>query len=99
MHIADLVGAGMDTTAVTIAWAFGILSVKPDVQRKIQQELDHFIETHERMPMFTDRDQFPYMIAVQKECMRFRPTTPMGLPHEASENSKVDFSDAVTALL
>ncbi|KAJ8657398.1 hypothetical protein O0I10_006954 [Lichtheimia ornata] len=84
--ISDLVGAGMDTTAVTLAWAFGILSVKPEVQRKIQQELDHFIETHKRMPMFTDRDQFPYMIAVQKECMRFRPTTPLGLPHEASEN-------------
>ncbi|CDH53497.1 cytochrome p450 [Lichtheimia corymbifera JMRC:FSU:9682] len=84
--LADLLFAGTDTAAVTIGWAFGILSVKPDVQRKIQQELDHFIETHRRMPIFTDRDHFPYMIAVQKECMRFRPTTPLGVTHVASED-------------
>ncbi|CDH53495.1 o-methylsterigmatocystin oxidoreductase [Lichtheimia corymbifera JMRC:FSU:9682] len=84
--LTDLLFAGMDTTAVTIGWAFGILSVKPDVQRKIQQELDHFIDTHKRMPMFNDRDHFPYMIAVQKECMRFRPTTPLGVTHVASED-------------
>ncbi|KAI7873322.1 cytochrome P450, partial [Lichtheimia hyalospora FSU 10163] len=28
--LSDLIFAGMDTTAVTIGWAFGILSVKPD---------------------------------------------------------------------
>lgn len=73
---------------MTMTWAFGILSVKPEIQRKIQKELDHFIETHKRMPMFSEREQFPYMIAVQRECMRFRPTATIGLPHEAAEDSK-----------
>ncbi|CDH53506.1 cytochrome p450 [Lichtheimia corymbifera JMRC:FSU:9682] len=86
VSLSDIIGGGMETTAVTLAWAFGILSVEQEVQRKIQQELDHFIDAHKRMPVFTDREEFPYMIAVQKECMRFRPTTTIGLPHEAAED-------------
>jgi cytochrome P450 len=35
------------------------------------------------------RDSFPYMAAVQKEIMRFRPTTNFGIPHAVTEESKL----------
>ncbi|KAI9489765.1 cytochrome P450 [Zychaea mexicana] len=77
----DMVIAGSDTTTVTLGWAFSILCTMPDVQEKIQQEIDAFTSKHKRLPTFCERNQVPYLIAVQKECLRFRPTTPCGAPH------------------
>ena len=77
----DMVIARSDTVKVTLGWSFLILCTMPDIQRKIQQELDTFITKHHRLPVFSERDEIPYLIAVQKECLRFRPTTPCGAPH------------------
>ncbi|KAI8138516.1 cytochrome P450 [Fennellomyces sp. T-0311] len=82
----DMVIAGSDTTTVTLGWAFAILCTRPDVQKRIQQELDEFISKHKRLPAFSDRDAVPYLIAVQKECLRFRPTTPCGAPHQVEQD-------------
>ncbi|KAI7858756.1 cytochrome P450 [Circinella umbellata] len=81
----DLLMAGSDTSAVTLDWAFLILSTKPDIQKKIQQEIDAFVEKNGRLPEMWERDSVPYLTAVQKECMRIRPTTPFGVPHESTE--------------
>ena len=80
--------AGSDTSAVTLDWAFLILSTKPDIQKKIQQEIDAFVEKNGRLPEMWERDSVPYLTAVQKECMRIRPTTPFGVPHESTEACK-----------
>lgn len=59
----------------------------PLVQRKAADEIDKFIQNHKRRPEFADRDEFPYCVALLKECMRFRPTTPFGIPHSARKDS------------
>ncbi|ORZ01290.1 cytochrome P450 [Syncephalastrum racemosum] len=85
--LSDLVVAGSDTTAVTLTWAFSILVHHPDVQKKIQAEIDAFKASHNgNLPRFADRDELPYTISVQKECMRFRTTTNFGVPHVATES-------------
>ncbi|KAG2220767.1 hypothetical protein INT45_012260 [Circinella minor] len=84
--MVDLLIAGSDTSAVTLDWSFLILSTKPDVQKKIQQEIDAFVEKNGRLPEMWERDSVPYLTAVQKECMRIRPTTPFGVPHESNED-------------
>ncbi|KAI9488450.1 cytochrome P450 [Zychaea mexicana] len=84
--IHDMVFAGTDTTAVTMSWAFLQLSTLPDVQKRIQQEIDAFVAKNGRLPTFWERDQLPYMIATQRECLRFRPTTDFGVVHQASED-------------
>ena len=66
-----------------------ILCRHPEVQRQITDELDEFIAKHKRLPLFDERESLPYSIAAQKECMRFRPATPFGLPHEAIEDCKL----------
>ena len=82
-----MVFAGTDTTAVTLAWAFLMLSTKPGIQKKIQQEIDAFVDKYERLPFFSERGEVPYMIATQRECMRLRPTTETGVTHVTAHDS------------
>lgn len=86
--IDDLIAAGADTIGVTLSWIVSILCHHPEVQAKMREEVDAFISAHKRLPTFAERENFPYFISVQKECMRYRPTTPFGLLHEATEDCK-----------
>ncbi|KAI9493660.1 cytochrome P450 [Zychaea mexicana] len=84
--INELIGAGADTTSGTLAWTFAILTHHPEVQAEIVRELDAFISVHKRVPKFSEREELPYLISVQKECMRYRPPTHFGLMHEATDD-------------
>ncbi|KAG2219240.1 hypothetical protein INT45_009848, partial [Circinella minor] len=83
---ADTLVAGTETTVATISWIIAILLHYPDVCKRLGEEVDMFIKTHERLPKFSERDQFPYMISVQKECMRYRPVLHLSLPHSLDRN-------------
>ncbi|CEP17742.1 hypothetical protein [Parasitella parasitica] len=89
VFMSDFIGAGADTIAVSLYWTFAILSQKTDVQDRVIQELDDWRKRHgntNELPRFNEhRDEFPYTMCVQKEIMRFRPTTNFGIPHSASE--------------
>lgn len=56
------------------------MSLFPDVQRKAQEELDRIVGPN-RLPEFDDHDNLVYIRAVDLECMRWMPFTPMGIPH------------------
>ncbi|KAI9260687.1 cytochrome P450, partial [Phascolomyces articulosus] len=84
--IHDMAVAGTDTTAVTITWGFLQISTRPDIQKKIQQEIDAFVSKNGRVPYFWERDEVPFMIATQRECFRLRPTTEFAVPHATSED-------------
>ena len=49
----------------------------PDIQRKAQDELDS-VTGRERLPTFEDRPRLPFIDAVCKETLRWRPITPLG---------------------
>ncbi|ORZ02475.1 cytochrome P450 [Syncephalastrum racemosum] len=82
----DLIAAGADTIGVTLTWQTAILCHYPEVQKKIQAEVDAFIKEHGRLPSFAERNSFPYLISVHKECFRYKPTTPFGLLHSTTED-------------
>ncbi|KAG2225115.1 hypothetical protein INT45_011798 [Circinella minor] len=85
--IHDIIHAGTDTSAMTIAWGFIQISTMPNIQKKIQDEIDLFVSKHEgRLPQFWEREAVPYLIATQRECFRMRPTTDFGVIHEAAED-------------
>ncbi|KAI9246486.1 cytochrome P450 [Phascolomyces articulosus] len=84
--IHDMAVAGTDTTAVTMAWSFLQLSTKLEVQMKIQHEIDTFVNNNGRLPNFWERNEMPYLIATQRECMRLRPTTEFGVIHASAED-------------
>ena len=53
------------------------MTLYPRVMRKAQTEIDKVIGRH-RMPTVADREQLPYIEAMVKEALRWRPAGPMG---------------------
>ncbi len=50
----------------------------PDVMYSARSELD-VVVGQERAPSFTDKDNLPYIQAVVRETLRWRPVIPLGL--------------------
>ncbi|KAF9645502.1 cytochrome P450 [Thelephora ganbajun] len=77
--IRDVGGAiylgGEETIASTIKSFFLAVTLHPEVVRLAQQELDEVIGGV-RLPDFSDKPQLPYISAVVKEVLRWRPPTP-----------------------
>jgi cytochrome P450 len=56
----------------------------PEVQRQAQAEIDAVVG-HDRLPTFADAPRLPYVRAVIKEVIRWRPTLSLAVPHAALE--------------
>ncbi|KAJ7811371.1 cytochrome P450 [Mycena leptocephala] len=52
-------------------------------QQKAQSEIDTVIGIH-RLPEFEDRPSLPFVEALYREVMRWKPVTPLGMAHAAS---------------
>ncbi|XP_078698409.1 cytochrome P450 2D6-like [Branchiostoma floridae x Branchiostoma belcheri] len=88
MYIAlDLFFAGIDTTAITLMWSLLYMTLNPDIQNKVQQELDAVVG--EGLPTLSHRSQLPYVNACLLEVMRIRPVIPLAVPHATTETVKV----------
>jgi len=87
--IADTLGtmyaAGVDTSTAAMKSFILAMLLHPDVQEKAQGELDLVIG-RERLPTFEDRPNLPFIDAVCKEVLRWRPVTPLAVPHAVTED-------------
>ncbi|XP_004610790.2 cytochrome P450 2D14-like [Sorex araneus] len=88
MVVADLFTAGMVTTSTTLAWALLLMILHPDVQRRVQQEIDEVVG-QARPPEMGDQARMPYTMAVIHEVQRFGDIVPMGLPHMTSRDVEI----------
>ncbi|KAG8808842.1 hypothetical protein FRC17_003749, partial [Serendipita sp. 399] len=76
--------AGTDNTASTFMSFIATMLLHPEVQSKIQEELD--AETPPgTLPKFDQRPQLRYLDAAWRESMRLNPSTPLGVPHTAEQ--------------
>ncbi|KAF7374534.1 O-methylsterigmatocystin oxidoreductase [Mycena sanguinolenta] len=50
------------------------------IQKKAQTEIDTVIGT-DRLPKFEDRPSLPFVEALYREVMRWKPVVPLGMPH------------------
>lgn len=57
----------------------------PDVMKRAQAEIDKVVGRG-RLPTFADRERLPYICAIVKEVLRWRPVGPIGLPHQTSQD-------------
>ncbi|KAJ7811372.1 cytochrome P450 [Mycena leptocephala] len=79
---ATAYAAGADTTVSALASFFLAMAVHPDIQQKAQSEIDTVIGIH-RLPEFEDRPSLPFVEALYREVMRWKPVLPLGVPHAA----------------
>ncbi|PPQ70878.1 putative Dimethyltryptamine 4-hydroxylase (PsiH) [Gymnopilus dilepis] len=77
---------GADTTVSAVA-AFILAMVKyPDVQRKVQAELDA-VGCRDELPEFDeDNDALPYLTACVKEIFRWNQVAPLAIPHRLDKD-------------
>ncbi|KAF7362823.1 O-methylsterigmatocystin oxidoreductase [Mycena venus] len=80
---ATAYAAGAETTVSSIASFFLAMALHPEIQKKAQDEIDVVVGT-DRLPTFEDRASLPFVEAVYREVMRWKPGIPLGVPHSTS---------------
>ncbi|XP_058169927.1 cytochrome P450 306a1 [Anopheles ziemanni] len=78
--MADLFGAGVDTTFTTIRWALLYIALHPNVQERLREELQQRLPPHQT-PTLDDVEFLPYLCATIAEVQRIRTVVPVGIPH------------------
>jgi cytochrome P450 len=64
-------------TVAALMTFFVAMLLYPDIQKKAHDELDSVIG-RERLPTFEDRPRLPFIDAVCKETLTWRPVAPLG---------------------
>ncbi|KAK7795349.1 hypothetical protein U0070_011003, partial [Myodes glareolus] len=86
--VTDLFTAGILTTSTTLSWALLLMILHPDVQGRVQQEIDEVIG-QVRCPEMADQARMPYTNAVIHEVQRFGDLVPMNVPHLTTRDIEV----------
>ncbi|XP_067391508.1 cytochrome P450 2J2-like isoform X2 [Emydura macquarii macquarii] len=82
----DLFFAGTETTSTTIRWALLYMAIYPDVQERVQAEIDRVIG-QSRQPGMDDRDNMPYTNAVIHEVQRISNIVPLNAPRMSTSDT------------
>ncbi|TWW63247.1 steroid 17-alpha-hydroxylase/17,20 lyase isoform X1 [Takifugu flavidus] len=88
MTAAEAFGAGVETTSTTLLWILAYLLHHPQVQERVQKELDDHVGS-ERPVRVSDRARLTYLDCVINEGMRIRPVSPVLIPHTAMTDSSI----------
>ena len=76
--------AGTDTTTTFLRWAVLLLSVHPQIQTKVHEEIDSILGQIHSVRM-KDKLNLPYTDATIMEIHRFASVSPISLPHSNTE--------------
>ncbi|XP_074088814.1 cytochrome P450 1A1-like [Macrotis lagotis] len=87
--VLDLFGAGFDTITTAISWNLMYLVANPEVQKKVQEELDTVIG-RDRWPKLSDKPQLPYMEAFILETFRHSSFLPFTIPHSTTRDTTLN---------
>ncbi|XP_076832041.1 cytochrome P450 2M1-like [Brachyhypopomus gauderio] len=77
----NLFSGGTETTSSTLRQALLLMMKHPDVQARVQEEIDEVVGPH-RCPSLDDRQNMPYTDAVIHEIQRNLDVSPIGVPHK-----------------
>ncbi|KZV94234.1 cytochrome P450 [Exidia glandulosa HHB12029] len=86
---ATMFTAGVETTSASLCWFVLAMILHPQVQASAQDELERVVGST-RLPSYDDMEKLPYIRAIIREVLRWRPPLPLGLPHRLSEDDVYD---------
>lgn len=61
------------------------MATHPEIQRRAQQEIDDVVGPG-RLVTLDDRESLPYVEALNRELMRWKPVLPLGVAHCTTQN-------------
>ncbi|XP_060098786.1 cytochrome P450 2J2-like [Heteronotia binoei] len=83
--ILDLFAAGTETTTTTVSWALLVMANYPDIQEKVQKEIENVFGSSQSFT-YQDRKKVPYTNAVIHEIQRFKYILLFGIPRQCSKD-------------
>ncbi|XP_021359201.1 cytochrome P450 2E1-like [Mizuhopecten yessoensis] len=87
--VSDMFAAGLETTVSTLRWALVYLTQYPDVQSRLQQEVDQALPAG-TLPSMADKQAMPYVEAFVMELLRHSDVAPVGLLHTVNCDTYLD---------
>lgn len=84
---SNLFTAGTETTSSTLRFGLLLLMKYPEVQAKVQEEIDRVIGRNQ-MPCMSDKMKLPYTEATLHEIQRYITLLPSNLPHAVAQDTK-----------
>ncbi|KAF8958858.1 cytochrome P450 [Flammula alnicola] len=79
------IAGGIDTTVSALRSFVLAMVCYPEVQSKAQKEIEKVVGLS-RLPDFHDKPHMPYLSAVLKEVLRWKPILPQGVPHTSTKD-------------
>ncbi|KAF9479259.1 cytochrome P450 [Pholiota conissans] len=83
--VATAYAAGADTTASSLGTFFMAMALNPEIQARAKKDLDLVVGS-DRLVNIDDRPSMPYLEAIYREVVRWRPVVPLGVAHAAMED-------------
>ncbi|XP_039196461.1 cytochrome P450 2J2-like [Crotalus tigris] len=83
--IFDFFVAGTETSLATLMWALLLLTNHPDIQEKVQKEIEEAFSSSASIS-YQDRKKLPYTNAVIHEIQRLKYILLFGLPRQSTKN-------------
>ncbi|MCI4390646.1 hypothetical protein PGIGA_G00125010 [Pangasianodon gigas] len=85
--VLNLFLAGTETTSTTLRYALMLLIKHPEIQDRMQKEIDNVIG-RERSPSLEDKKSLPFTDAVIHEIQRYMDLVPLNIPHYTTHQIK-----------
>ncbi|XP_041803157.1 cytochrome P450 1B1 [Chelmon rostratus] len=86
--VGDVFGASQDTLSTALQWVFLILVKYPEMQVRLQQEVDKVVDRN-RLPSTEDQVQLPFVMAFIYEVLRYTSFVPLTIPHSTTTDASI----------
>ncbi|KAF7358773.1 Steroid 17-alpha-hydroxylase/17,20 lyase [Mycena sanguinolenta] len=86
----QVITAAIDTTVLSMHIFILACILYPQWIPHAQREIDAIVG-EDRLPSFKDRTQLPYVEAIVRETLRWRPPARLGVPHQSTADDVVEY--------